>query len=721
MASKKIDGISIELQAKLDPTGVEAASKKITAVAGKIERQFKGIESSSKEAGTAMGTTKNSAKQAANSYNSLGSKAGRAGIQIQQLTGQVQGGVNPMIALSQQAADLGIVLGAPLLGVIASMGAALAITLLPNAFNAKTALEQLEEITDKLKETMSLSSSGVAEYSDELRKLAKRSESLAKAQIAGNIIDANKQIKIATKDIKESILDLSQGSFQKLNDVIAGSGKSIEDFKNGAKVFDRSAIGMQGNISGPNALEASLRGLMRNLGITRSQAIDLGLAMSTFSNNEGAVGAAALSSALGTIGKEAAFGNEKVTEFTNKITPMSDSIADFTDFVNKSRVSLTDLGGALDEEVNAETFTKMQESTKSLSSQLAVVKAEFEGGAQAARRMAVAQSLGLSVAQLMTTEAGKNLSAIEAIENEKAENAESDAAREKKRKEGVAKLAALELTQRKIEKANGIRINKERIAGELADKKQGILDFAEFMKGIQASEDKEKKVSGEFKDLQSELDPGTNLERLEEKLIAERDLTNLYFALKIEDKFLNDEQLKALEQERDDALTAIAAKGASDRASIVEAEQRAKLSAVSSAFGDLSSLMNTESKKMFEVGKAAALSGALVDGFAAVQGAIKAGNKIGGPPVGAAFGVAAGVQAAVNIKKIAGQKFGSGGSTTSFSGGVPAVNTQGGGAQQNRNISIAGIDSNSLISGGQLVDTLNQALGDGYTINFAGG
>jgi hypothetical protein len=133
--------------------------------------------------------------------------------------------------------------------------------------------------------------------------------------------------------------------------------------------------------------------------------------------------------------------------------------------------------------------------------------------------------------------------------------------------------------------------------------------------------------------------------------------------------------------------------------------------------------MNTESRKMFEIGKVAALSGAIIDGIVAVQGAFAVGNRLGGPIVGAAFATAAGIGSAVQVQNIAKQKFGGGGgNSNSFSGGLPTTRTSdGGGGGQDRNISIAGIDANSLISGGQLIDTLNQALGDGYTVNFAGG
>ena len=119
--------------------------------------------------------------------------------------------------------------------------------------------------------------------------------------------------------------------------------------------------------------------------------------------------------------------------------------------------------------------------------------------------------------------------------------------------------------------------------------------------------------------------------------------------------------------------------------------------------------MNTESRKLFEIGKAAALSGAIVDGYAAVQSAIKVGNDIGGPPLGAAFGAAAAIQTAVQVKGIAKQKFGGGGGgATSFSGGLPAVNTQQAAPQQTQTV-----DVRVTASGGGVVDMFNFEVANG--------
>ena len=84
-------------------------------------------------------------KKASGSFANLSRNSGQAGIQIQQLVGQIQGGQSPMLALSQQAADLGIVLGAPLVGAVIGLSASFAGMLLPSLLETENALEKYNE------------------------------------------------------------------------------------------------------------------------------------------------------------------------------------------------------------------------------------------------------------------------------------------------------------------------------------------------------------------------------------------------------------------------------------------------------------------------------------------------------------------------------------------------------------------------------------------------
>lgn len=90
-------------------------------------------------------------------------------------------------------------------------------------------------------------------------------------------------------------------------------------------------------------------------------------------------------------------------------------------------------------------------------------------------------------------------------------------------------------------------------------------------------------------------------------------------------------------------------------------EQQEQYDATMRFLGDLSSLMNTQSRKAFELGKIASISIALVKGYESAVSAYAAGSKIGGPPLGALF-AAASILATTNlINNIRSQTFGGGG------------------------------------------------------------
>ena len=180
-------------------------------------------------------------------------------------------------------------------------------------------------------------------------------------------------------------------------------------------------------------------------------------------------------------------------------------------------------------------------------------------------------------------------------------------------------------------------------------------------------------------------------------------------------------EAKRLLKEREKAdLTAIEKEGSDARTQLAQQEARAKQQAMSSAMGNLSTLMNTGSKKLFKIGKAAALAGALVDRYAAIVGAYKVGASIGGPPLGVAYGAAAGAATLAQINAIRSQSFGGGGSGGGSGGGgsvAQNINNQGeavrGQASTGQTLTLQGINPGDMFSGRQLIETINQAQKDG--------
>jgi len=84
----------------------------------------------------------------------FGRQAGQAGIQLQQFVGQVQGGVSPLVALSQQAADLGYVLGFPLLGAVVGIAAAIGGPLISSFITAGDESDKLKDKLDDLQKKL---------------------------------------------------------------------------------------------------------------------------------------------------------------------------------------------------------------------------------------------------------------------------------------------------------------------------------------------------------------------------------------------------------------------------------------------------------------------------------------------------------------------------------------------------------------------------------------
>ncbi|HEY7864553.1 MAG TPA: hypothetical protein VIC51_00960, partial [Psychromonas sp.] len=138
----------------------------------------------------------------------FGNNLGQAGIQVQQFVGQLQGGQSAMVALAQQSADLGIVLGAPLIGVFVSLAAVLAGTLAPAIFGSVSNIEKLQKAIENTKAIMTLGKNGIIEYTDEMKRLETASENLAKIKIALAMTENSKALKESRKEFSSMRAEL---------------------------------------------------------------------------------------------------------------------------------------------------------------------------------------------------------------------------------------------------------------------------------------------------------------------------------------------------------------------------------------------------------------------------------------------------------------------------------------------------------------------------------
>ncbi len=158
---------------------------------------------------------------------------------------------------------------------------------------------------------------------------------------------------------------------------------------------------------------------------------------------------------------------------------------------------------------------------------------------------------------------------------------------------------------------------------------------------------------------------------------------------------------------------------------LAKAEAKARRQIAGDMLANLSTLMDTENRKLFQIGKVAALANATINGYEAVVSSYARGAQIGGPVLGAAYAATAGIATAVQIGNIASTSYGSGGGGVSAAAGssTPVSDaTQVGGAQQEqqeRVFRFEGVDPGSLYSGEQLVrlaDSLVELQNDGYRL-----
>ena len=238
---------------------------------------------------------------------------------------------------------------------------------------------------------------------------------------------------------------------------------------------------------------------------------------------------------------------------------------------------------------------------------------------------------------------------------------------------------------------------------------------------IAKEEQRKKQKEADKEQAQQGLDAFRESLMTEQQLRAQAYLTELEQLKEAKDqKLITQSEYDALEKEKAqqhaDELVAIEKERHNKEMQLEQQKRQAKLALVGDIFGNLASLMNTGSKKLFAIGKAAAVANAVVDGYAAVQ---KTMASVPYP-----FNVPLAAASAAQVKGIMSTKFGSAGSGQSFQGGQVVNNTSTQQAQQpeQRNISIA--LTGSGFSGGDirgLISAINEELGDGVTLSATGG
>lgn len=300
----------------------------------------------------------------------IGRNAGQAGIQLQQFIGQIQGGQSAALAFSQQSADLGFVLGFPLAGAISGIVASLAGMLIPSLLDGKSASDKLTEALEALKNITTETDEGVLVLSDSIEKLAKKSESAAKVELALGIVKAKEAVAEAKKEVNEatkswegffgiiSTTDAAVAGLKSLDDAAKRTGETQID------LLKRLGDSYEGSLIGIAALSSATKDIGEEFGITQTQALGLVKVIGDFKDEKSPESIERLAVAVSTLAINTEKPNKKLIELAKRINSASISASNAQEVISLLESALGDLGTAL--ETSSESSDKKAKSVNNL-------------------------------------------------------------------------------------------------------------------------------------------------------------------------------------------------------------------------------------------------------------------------------------------------------------------------------------------------------------------
>lgn len=229
MSGENLGSVYYEVDA--DTSGLLKVKSDTISSVNAIESNLNRVDTQVRKTSKAVTSGMNSMKGAAQNF----------GYQIQDISVQLSGGQNPILILSQQLPQMLVGMGAAAAGIGALIAVAggLALAL----YDSSTSLDKFQASIEKIQASITLSSKGVAEYTDQMKILATLSADLAKIKIASLIAEQQQAYKDGAASLREYTADLTGfvrgfGSFESVVE-------SITAKKLGKDGFDEASIAVK--------------------------------------------------------------------------------------------------------------------------------------------------------------------------------------------------------------------------------------------------------------------------------------------------------------------------------------------------------------------------------------------------------------------------------------------------------------------------------------------
>ena len=299
----------------------DAQKAKIAELTGRLYDMKNGTEA----AGKSTGNFKNIMQQ--------------GGYQIQDFIVQVQGGQSALVAFSQQGSQLASVFS-PVAGAVLTIATVIAGSLIASLGNGKNAVDSLKEAIATMDSVVSVSSSGVAVYTDKFAQLAKANSAVATlmrqqaqlelqaalSKVSAEVTKASSDF-IGFGDSLVSSLGGGYASVKLFNDYMSQLNITTNSWTEAIK--QASAAGQAGQTS-MNGMIATVGALAGKFQLSDQQAFEFAKQLSDIAKNPSDEKLQALVVTLQRVGEGTSSGAATAREYAKRLLEIATSSADAT-------------------------------------------------------------------------------------------------------------------------------------------------------------------------------------------------------------------------------------------------------------------------------------------------------------------------------------------------------------------------------------------------------
>lgn len=308
-------------QLRAGDSATDEQKAKIAELTGRLYDMKNGTEA----AGKSTGNFKNIMQQ--------------GGYQIQDFIVQVQGGQSALVAFSQQGSQLASVFS-PVAGAVLTIATVIAGSLIASLGNGKNAVDSLKEAIATMDSVVSVSSSGVAVYTDKFAQLAKANSAVAtlmrqqaQLELQAALSKVSAEVTKASSDFigfGDSIVSSLGGGYASVklfNDYMSQLNITSNSWTEAIK--QASAAGQAGQTS-MNGMIATVGALAGKFQLSDQQAFEFAKQLSDIAKNPSDEKLQALVVTLQRVGEGTSSGAATAREYAKRLLEIATSSADAT-------------------------------------------------------------------------------------------------------------------------------------------------------------------------------------------------------------------------------------------------------------------------------------------------------------------------------------------------------------------------------------------------------